>query len=412
MIGAGLAAKAVMVTLGVAALQGTLVAILAMILVRAGKLRPSWQAAVWLVVAAKFALPLAPAMPFSLADVIALFTHTAESGGGVVIVTAKAAGPTAAPSLIPAIGWLFLASLWLFGAAIVVLRAALRHRATVHESRAAKDAPADARALLAELASRVGVKPPRLAVGDAVTGPYVVGAVTPTIVIPPALLHDVALLRAALLHELAHVKRRDAFGRLVQLTALAMFWWLPVVRIVGRRLELARERACDAWALESGDIPRPAYARLLLAMAQLRAHATALAAPHALDERVTSILSPVIRPRLSKLHKLALLAWALLALGGARSQAASDQREVCIYTPEIAETLRLAYPEADSDHDGVLSHTEACLFQAELKKRAPELEPNSSVMLNEPLCCNCGESEGLSTPYSSAAPSCESGVSP
>jgi beta-lactamase regulating signal transducer with metallopeptidase domain len=413
-IEAGAAAKAIMVTLGGAAVQGTLIALLAMVLVRAGKLRPSWQAAVWLVVAAKFALPYAPALPFSLADVLALFTQPESAGGGLVIVAMKSSAPAPAPSLIPAIGWLALASLWFLGASIVILRGVLRHRATVHEARAAKAAPAAARALLVELAARVGVKPPRLAVGDAVTGPYVVGAFAPVIVVPPALLDDAALLRAALLHELAHVLRRDALGRVVQLVALAIFWWLPVVRIVGRRLELARERACDAWALESGDIPRPAYARLLLAMAQLRTHATALAAPHALDERVTSILSPVIRPRLSKLHKLAILAWALLALGGARSQAAVERREVCIYTPEIAEALRQAYPEADSDRDGVLSHTEACLFQAELKKRVPEPEsPNVSVMLAEPLCCNCGESEGLSSPLTtSAAGSCEQGVSP
>jgi beta-lactamase regulating signal transducer with metallopeptidase domain len=407
----GAAAKAIMVTLGVAALQGTLVALLAMVLVRAGKLRPSWQAAVWLVVAAKFALPYAPALPFSLSDVIALFTHADSAGGGVVIVTTKSFAPAPAPSLIPAIGWIALASLWLFGAAIVVLRGVLRHRATVHEARAAKDAPVSARALLVELAAHVGVKPPRLAVGDAVTGPYVVGAFSPVIVVPPALLDDAALLRAALLHELAHVRRKDAFGRLVQLAAIAIFWWLPVVRIVGRRLELARERACDAWALESGDIPRPAYARLLLAMAQLRTQSTALAAPHALDERVTSILSPVIRPRLSGLHKLAIVAWALLALGGARSQAATERREVCVYTPEIAEALRQAYPEADSDHDGVLSHTEACLFQAELKKRPPESQPNSSVMLAEPLCCNCGDSEGLSSPLTSSADASCEGVS-
>lgn len=413
MIEVGAVAKTIMTSLGVAALQGTLVALLAIILVRAGKLRPSWQAAVWLVVAAKFALPYAPALPFSLSDVIALFTHSEVTGGGVVIVATKASAPAPAPSLIPAIGWIALAMLWLLGASIVVLRATLRHRATVHEARAATDAPANARALLVELAARVGVEPPRLAVGDAVTGPYVVGAFAPTIVVPPALLQDTALLRAALLHELAHVRRRDAFGRLVQLAALAMFWWLPVVRLVGRRLELARERACDAWALESGDIPRPAYARLLLAMAQLRTQSTALAAPHALDERVTSILSPVIRPRLSALHKLAILAWALLALGGARSQAVAAKREVCIYTPEIAEALRQAYPEADSDHDGVLSHTEACLFQAELKKRSPEPEsPNVSVMLAEPLCCNCGESEGLSPPLTSSAGSCETGVTP
>nr|MBA3500428.1 M56 family metallopeptidase [Deltaproteobacteria bacterium] len=307
MIEAGLAAKSIVATLGMMALQGTVVALIAMLLVRTHRLGPAWQAAVWLVVAAKFALPWIPAMPWSLSDVLALFTS--ESSGGVVIVAMKSAAPAPTPSLAPAIGWLFLASIWMLGTAIVLARGCYRYRATLRTARAAVTAPPAAQELLAELAARVGIRAPRLAIGDAAIGPYVVGAFRPIIVVPPALTGDRVLLRAALLHELAHVKRRDALGRVIQLVAVALFWWLPVVRIVSRRLELARERACDAWALESGDVSRPAYARLLLQMAQLRtAAASSLAAPHALDARVTAVLGPVVRPRLGALHKLAILA--------------------------------------------------------------------------------------------------------
>ena len=406
MIEAGLAAKGVIAALGMMALQGTIVTLLAIVLVRAGRLRPAWQAAVWLVVLAKFALPWGPAMPWSLSDVFALFTSD-SGGGGIVIVATKGAAPAATPALGPAIGWVVLASIWAIGAAVVLVSGVARYRATVHAARAAVDAPPATRLLVAELAARVRVRQPRLVVGDAAIGPYVVGAFRPIIVVPPALLDDRSLLRAALLHELAHVKRRDALGRVVQLAAVAVFWWLPVVRIVSRRLELARERACDAWALESGDVSRPAYARLLVQMAQLRtAAAPALAAPHALDARVTAVLGPIVRPRLGAVHKLALVAWAVLALGGARSATAQHKREVCVYTPEIAEALHQAYPEADTDQDGVLSHDEACLFQAELRKRPAEEVSTSgrqTPMLSEPLCCNCGESEGLSTPLTTSA---------
>jgi beta-lactamase regulating signal transducer with metallopeptidase domain len=400
----GAAAKAVLATLGMMAVHGTIVALLAIMLVRAGKLRPAWQAAVWLVVVAKFALPWGPAMPYSLSDLFALFTSESGGGAAVIVVAGKSAAPMITPSIAPSIAWLVLAAVWLAGTAFVLVRGIRHWRASVRMAHAAIDAPDAALDLMRELAARVGVRRPRLAVGNAATGPYVVGIFRATIVVPPALLDDTALLRAALMHELAHVKRRDAFGRMVQLAAVAMFWWLPVVRVVARRLELARERACDAWALESGDVSRPAYARLLLQMAQLQSHATALAAPQSLDSRITSVLGPVARPRLGVLHKLALLGWALLALGGARSATAAQKREVCIYTTEIAEALRVAYPEADADHDGVLSHDEACLFQAELRKR-PVVEQNSTPvpqMLTEPLCCNCGESDGLSTPLTTS----------
>lgn len=387
-------AKSIITTLGMLALQGTIVAILAMVLVRAGKLRPSWQAAVWLVVLAKFALPVGPAMPWSFSDLFALFMNDG-GGGGVVIVATKSAAPAPAASLAPMLGWILLGSLWLLGTAIVVLRGIVRYRATLREARGGSPVPAHAHALFVELATRMRVAPPKFVVGDAAIGPYVVGAFRPIVVVPPALLDDPTLLRAALLHELAHVRRRDAFGRLIQLAAVALFWWLPVVRIVSRRLELARERACDAWALESGEVSRPAYARLLLQMAQLRTTgASALAAPHALDARVTAVLGPVVRPRLAIIHKLALALWAVLVLGGARSASAQPKREVCIYTPEIAEALRQAYPEADTDRDGTVSHDEACLFQAE-KRLHPDPETQiTSPIIAEPLCCNMPDAMG------------------
>ena len=106
----------------------------------------------------------------------------------------------------------------------------------------------------AELGGGVGrVAGKSLVVGDAAVGPHVVGLLRPIIVVPPALLDDAALLRAALLHEVAHVRRRDAIGRFIQVAATSMMWWFPLVRVVNRRLDLAREAACDAWAL-AGDV--------------------------------------------------------------------------------------------------------------------------------------------------------------
>jgi len=406
---AALVAKGALATLGMMAVQGTVLAVIALVLVRGGRLRPAWQAAVWLVVLAKFVLPWGPSMPFSLADVIALLTGSTPAGGAVVLAPATGAAPAGAPAIGPALAWLALAAAWLGGAALVLARGLGAYRHTLRAARAGAPAPAPARALLAELAVRVRVRAPRLVVGAPSVGPHVVGAFRPIIVIPPALVDDPVLLRAALLHELAHVRRRDAFGRLIQLLAVAAHWWLPVVRLASRRLELARECACDAWALEASDIARPAYARLLVRMAQLRVGAaTALAAPHTLDARVAAVLGEAARPRLGVVHRIALLAWMLLALGGARSASAARKGEVCVYTPAYAAALREAYPEADLDGDGVLSREEACDFQAELR-RQQEAEPMFSTqeaprseLLAEPLCCNCDESLGPSGPLSSS----------
>ena len=391
------AAKAILTLLGAMAVHGTLLALIAIALVRGGRMRPAWRAAVWLVVLAKFALPWGPALPWSLADVLAMLRGGGGDAGPIVVGApvghAVAAGPSPA--------WVLLAFAWAAGAAVVLLCAVLANGRARRAARQATPAPVHALALLGELAARLGVRAPRLVVGE---GAYVVGLWRPTIVVPAALVTgEPALLRAALVHELAHVRRRDALGRCVQLAAAALYWWYPVVRLASRRLELAREAACDAWALEAGDISRPAYARLLVQMTHA-SPALALAAPRALDDRVRAVLGPVVAARLGRLHGLALLVWALIALGGARSAAARGEHVTCVYTPQLAENLLLAHPEADLDGDGVLTHAEACDFQAELRHRMSEAEPVSNLdqaeseLLAEPLCCNRDAAEGLSSP--------------
>lgn len=398
-------AKAIVLTLGMVLVQGTLLALVAIAVARTTR-SPAWRAGVWLVVLAKFALPWGPTLPWSLADLIA-----AMRGGDASVVVAV--GPPSGytiPAPSPSAAWLVLLVLWLTGTAIVIARAVIRDRRTRRAARLAQPASPELQAMVAMLAQHMRVKTPRVVVGESAVGPHVVGMFAPTIVVPPALIAgDAQLARAAIIHELAHVRRRDGLARLVQIAAIALFWFWPIVRLANRRLELAREEACDAWALETGDVSRPAYARLLVQMAQLRtAAAPSLAAPCALDDRVTAVLGPPVRARMSIVRKLALLVWIALALGGART-AAARHAATCTYTPELGQQLRLAHPEADTDGDGVVTRDEACEFQAGLRRRvaqeaslAPEaqvsrLDPGDAELLDEPLCCNCAAGEGLSS---------------
>ena len=68
-------AKSIVELLAAMGAQGTVLAVLALVITRAGRLRPGWQAAVWLVVLVKFVLPWGPAMPWSLADLFAALRH-------------------------------------------------------------------------------------------------------------------------------------------------------------------------------------------------------------------------------------------------------------------------------------------------------------------------------------------------
>jgi beta-lactamase regulating signal transducer with metallopeptidase domain len=71
--------------------------------------------------------------------------------------------------------------------------------------------------------------------------------------------------RAALLaHELAHVRRRDHWVRLLELAATGLYWWLPVLWWARRELHEAEEQCCDAWGVWAlGGDGRP-YALALL----------------------------------------------------------------------------------------------------------------------------------------------------
>jgi beta-lactamase regulating signal transducer with metallopeptidase domain len=400
LVDAGMLAKGWLAILALMAAQGTLLALVALGLARAVRLHPAWAAAIWLVVVAKLALPWGPAMPWSLSDLIATLTATSLPGGAVIAPHAAPAAAAAAGSPWPALGWLALGVLWAAGATTVIARALVASSRTARAARRAEPAPIAARALLATLAGQARMRPPGLVIGDPAIGPHVVGALRPIISVPAALLAEPVLLRAALLHELAHVRRRDGLARVIQLAAAAILWWWPVARVAIRRLEAAREAACDAWALEAGDVARPAYARLLVRMAALRtAAAPALASPRALDARVAAVLGPPARARLGVVHRVAIAAFALVALGGARPAQARAHADICRYDAQLAEALFAAYPDADRDGDGTLSYDELCDLQATLRRQlgddVPHVAPgaDAQTLLDEPRCCNCFEAE-------------------
>ncbi|MEO6773165.1 MAG: M56 family metallopeptidase [Kofleriaceae bacterium] len=413
-ISAGLAAKAWLAVLAMMMVQGTVLALVALVVLRAsGKLRPAWQAAIWLVVVVKFALPWGPGLRGSLSDLVAMLIHRAPAVAPSTNLPPALAPLPPAPHLAPAILWLLLGAAWAAGAAVVIVRAVCAHHRAAIAARRAPVAPPFAQRLVATLAGKLRVRPPALHVGAAAVGPHVIGLVHTMIVVPPALLQRPELLRAALLHELAHVRRRDMLGRIAQVAATSLLWWWPIVRLVGRRLDAARETACDAWALETGEVSRPAYARLLVRMAELRptpdgmAGAIALAAPHALEARVRAVLDRPAHARIGRVQRVALAGWIVLALGGART-AAAHERIACKYTPALAQALYLSYPEADLDGDGQLSRDEACGLQAQLRRSEAEAKPplvshldpageaELQTWLEEPLCCNCETPEANS----------------
>ena len=140
------------------------------------------------------------------------------------------------------------------------------------------------------------------------TPPVTWGHVQPKILLPPAARNwDDERLRAVLLHEIAHVRRRDWAVQMFATVIRAIYWAHPLVWVVCSRLRFECERACDDAVLRSG-IPGSRYAAHLLDVARSaldgreRPLAAGLAVRSTLEGRVRSMLvacldrSPVRRP--------------------------------------------------------------------------------------------------------------------
>jgi beta-lactamase regulating signal transducer with metallopeptidase domain len=127
--------------------------------------------------------------------------------------------------------------------------------------------------------------------------PMTHGVARPLVLLPSAGRSWPAVHRRdVLLHELAHVRRRDGFTHGVARLACVLHWFNPLVWIALQRTRVEREHACDDAVLAAGS-PASSYASSLLATARslrvARVPASAglaMAAGSSLGDRLRAIL--------------------------------------------------------------------------------------------------------------------------
>jgi beta-lactamase regulating signal transducer with metallopeptidase domain len=141
----------------------------------------------------------------------------------------------------PALSWTpWLAGLWLAGVALVLavqLARGVRLKAALADtSELALDAPVPVKATAARLE------------------PGLVGIFKPVILFPAGLLDRLsgAQVDAILAHESAHWARHDNLTAALHMVVEALFWFHPLVWLIGSRLIAERERACDETVLARG----------------------------------------------------------------------------------------------------------------------------------------------------------------
>lgn len=172
----------------------------------------------------------------------------------------------------PAVFW--LAALWLPGVALLLGRLAA---CLILAVRLTGNCMPLADGLLWNIAQvarrRIGYKGRlRLAMGDwngTPAVPMTIGVFCPTVLLPAeAIDWPQDRIEVSILHEVAHIRRRDWAWQVLASAACAVFWFNPLVWFAASRLRAESEAACDDLVLLSG-APAADYAGHLLEIARV-----------------------------------------------------------------------------------------------------------------------------------------------
>lgn len=175
--------------------------------------------------------------------------------------------PTVSTALWMLIGGLMLARIFLSYRALRRIRGSFEELAPGQIER------------LRELAGRLGIRRRVMACqSGAVSMPMTIGAWRPAIVLPRDLSPTLTQSEfdSVMAHELAHIKRWDYATNFLQRVVQSYLFFHPAVWLIGKRLILERELACDDWAVTTCEPRR--YAGCLTRLVEVLNESKPLAA--------------------------------------------------------------------------------------------------------------------------------------
>jgi len=226
---------------------------------------------------------------------------------------------------------------------------------------------------LFEIADRIGLdEAPRLLQSSDARMPFACGLVTPTIVLPAdSEGWSLDRRRAVLLHELAHVRRRDLIGHTLGRLACAVYWFHPLVWSAARHLRSESERACDDLALACGTRATDYAEHLLDIVTSVRGDSTplvalAMARRKEFEGRMLAILDPDLRhstpSRRQSAALIAALAIVSLTVGAIAPVARTADAAVLVAAQTGSAPRSTAAPQQAADpapvtHDRPISAT-------------------------------------------------------
>ena len=227
----------------------------------------------------------------------------------------------------PGLSWMaVLTWSWVVGSALFAFGQACRILRLRRLLRSALPATPTIHGMAEEIGRRLGLSwTPEVLMVSVRLSPMVWSpGVRPRLVLPARLFAqlDVAAQKAIVAHELAHIRRRDHWVRLLELPVTTIFWWHPVVWWACRVLRELEEECCDGMVLSAVPHCGRVYATALVdTLDYLSGRSTALPpaatganTPVSLSRRIKMLRNPVPVRSLTVVRLWVLLAVAAVPM--------------------------------------------------------------------------------------------------